>query len=74
MLISENDPWLNFEDAQCLAKAWKLNPVNLGQVGHINVASGFGSFPEIYDYLISENVLQHINFTDDNKCFFKFAI
>ena len=74
LLISENDPWLNFEDAQCLAQAWKLNPINLGQVGHINVASGFGPFPEIYDYLISENVLQHINFSDENKCYFKFAI
>ncbi len=74
LLISENDPWLNFEDAQRLAKAWKLNPINLGQVGHINVASGFGPFPEIYDYLISENVLHHINFSDENKCFFKFAI
>ena len=74
LLISENDPWLNFADAKCLAKAWQLNPINLGQVGHINVASGFGPFPEIYDYLISENVLQHINFTDDSKYFFKFAI
>ena len=73
-LMSENDPWLNFEDAKCLAKAWKLNPINLGQVGHINVASGFGPFPEIYNYLISENVLQHINFSDENKCYFKFAI
>ncbi len=74
LLMSENDPWLNFEDAQCLAQAWKLNPINLGQVGHINVASGFGPFPEIYDYLISENVLQHINFSDESKCYFKFAI
>ncbi|NNG75766.1 alpha/beta hydrolase [Acinetobacter sp. ANC 4277] len=73
-LMSENDPWLNFEDAKCLAKAWKLNPINLGQVGHINVASGFGPFPEIYNYLISENVLQHINFSDESKCYFKFAI
>ncbi len=47
---------LDFEDAQQLAKAWKLNPVNLGHVGHINVASGFGPFPEIFDYLISENL------------------
>ena len=74
LLISENDPWLNFEDAQCLAQAWKLNPINLGQVGHINIASGFGPFPEIYDYFISENVLQYINFSDESKCYFKFAI
>lgn len=74
LLISENDPWLNFADAKTLAKAWQLNPINLGQVGHINVASGFGPFPEIYDYLISENVLQHLHRDDENAYFFKFAI
>ncbi len=55
MLISENDPWLGFEDAKQLARCWKLYPVNMGAVGHINVASGFGPFPEIFNYLISEN-------------------
>ncbi len=43
LLISENDPWLSFADAQALAQAWQLTPINLGQVGHINVASGFGA-------------------------------
>ena len=74
MLISENDPWLSFEDAQQLAKAWQLTPINLGQVGHINVASGFGPFPAIYDYLIPEPTDAHINITDDGKYFFRFAI
>ncbi|MNR82534.1 putative hydrolase YdeN [compost metagenome] len=74
LIISENDPWLNFDDALQLAKAWKIKPKNLGQVGHINVASGFGPFPEIYDFLISENVLQYINFSDENKYLFRFAI
>ena len=73
MLISENDPWLAFEDAKQLADAWKLYPVNLGQVGHVNVASGFGPFPEIFNYLISENSMQHINISDDHKHLFKFA-
>ena len=74
LLISENDPWLNFVAAKHLAQTWQLQPINLGQVGHINVAAGFGPFPAIYDYLISENVMQHINFTDEKKYFFKFAI
>ena len=74
MIISENDPWLNFQDALQLAKAWKIRPKNLGQVGHINVASGFGPFPEIYDHLISEPQRTYINNIDDNKLFFKFAI
>ncbi|MEG0030635.1 RBBP9/YdeN family alpha/beta hydrolase [Acinetobacter sp.] len=74
MIISENDPWLNFQDALQLAKAWKIRPKNLGQVGHINVAAGFGPFPEIYDFLISENVLKNISFYNESKYLFKFAI
>jgi uncharacterized protein len=74
MLISENDPWLQFDDAKQLAQSWQLQTINLGQVGHINVASGFGPFPQIFDYLISENAMSHINITDDGKHFFKFAI
>lgn len=73
LIISENDPWLNFDDAKALAAAWTLEPINLGKVGHINVASGFGPFPEIHNYLISEKVKQHINISDDNKYLFKFA-
>ena len=74
MIISENDPWLNFQDALQLAKAWKIRPKNLGQVGHINVASGFGPFPEIYDFLISASVLKNISFYNESKYLFKFAI
>lgn len=74
MLISENDPWLNFGDAQVLAKAWKVKPRNLGQVGHINIASGFGAFPEIFDHLITRSTLPYISNIDENKLYFKFAI
>ena len=74
MIISENDPWLIFEDAEKLAKAWKIKTRNLGRVGHINVASGFSTFPEIYDHLISEKYSSLINNTDDTKLFFNFAI
>ncbi|ANF82138.1 esterase [Acinetobacter sp. NCu2D-2] len=73
MLISENDPWLSFDDAQALAKSWHLKPINLGQVGHVNVASGFGPFPEIKQYLSPESSMQHISNADDGKYFFKFA-
>ena len=74
MIISENDPWLNFEDAKALAQAWKIQPINLGQVGHINVDSGFGPFPEIYDYLIPEQNHRYISNTDDTKLYYTFAI
>ena len=74
MLISENVPWLALDDAQALADAWQVKAINLGRVGHVNVASGFGPFPQIFDYLISENTMSHISITDDGKHFFKFAI
>ena len=55
LLVSENDPWLSYVDALQLAQAWQLTPINLGQVGHVNVAAGFGPFPEILNYLLPEN-------------------
>ena len=58
LLISENDPWLGYVDALQLAQAWKLTPINLGAVGHVNVASGFGPFPEILNYLLPEKNMQ----------------
>lgn len=51
MLISENDPWLAFDDALHLAEVWKFPYLNMGQVGHINVASGFGAFPQILPFI-----------------------
>ena len=74
MIISENDPWLAFDDAQRLAQSWQLQPVNLGLAGHINTASGYGPFPEIFDYLIPEGTLPHISAADERKYLFKFAI
>jgi uncharacterized protein len=74
LIISENDPWLSFSDAEELAKSWKLNPINLGKVGHINVASGFGAFPEIFNYIISDKMQKHINISDVSKYLFRFAI
>lgn len=72
MIISENDPWLSFDDANHLAQAWHLRPHNLGQVGHINVASGFGPFPEIYNYMMTEN--HQLNIVDERELFYRFAI
>ena len=74
MIISENDPWLSFEDAKKLAHSWQVRPRNIGAVGHINVASGFGPFPEIYDYMFSEKLNTLISNTDDKKLYYKFAI
>lgn len=52
MIISENDPWLSFSDAKHFANHWNVATVNLGRVGHINVDSGFGAFPELIPHLL----------------------
>lgn len=74
LMISENDPWLNYQDALILAQAWNVRANNLGHVGHINVESGFGPFPELYDHLIAENSNHFIGNTDDTKLNYRFAI
>ena len=84
MIISENDPWLCFEDAQILAQAWKVKARNLGSVGHINIESGFGPFPEIIDHLEINNsdsqrlhlgrMTSNINSIRNHPSVFKFAI
>jgi uncharacterized protein len=45
VVASRNDPWMSFDRAAQLAKAWGSDLVDLGRVGHINVASGFGPWP-----------------------------
>lgn len=73
MLISENDPWLNYADALSLAKAWQVPVRNMGQVGHINVASGFGPFPQLLEHLLAAPRSSFITNSDNKKLYFKFA-
>lgn len=46
MLASETDPWMKLDDARGWATAWQSRFINLGDVGHINVDSGFGPLPQ----------------------------
>lgn len=48
---SQNDPWLSLDDARALAKKWRLPLMNAGNVGHINVDSGFGPWPLLLSLL-----------------------
>jgi predicted alpha/beta hydrolase family esterase len=45
VVASRNDPWMGFDRASHLARAWGSDLVDLGHAGHINVASGFGPWP-----------------------------
>lgn len=46
VVASRNGPWMSFGRAAGLAKAWGSDLVDLGHAGHINVASGFGPWPD----------------------------
>jgi predicted alpha/beta hydrolase family esterase len=44
---SHNDPWLSLAQAKFWAKAWGASLHNLGDVGHVNITSGFGAWPTV---------------------------
>ncbi|PKQ12669.1 MAG: hypothetical protein CVT70_08420 [Alphaproteobacteria bacterium HGW-Alphaproteobacteria-1] len=46
VVASRNDPWMSQPRARALAKRWGAEFVDMGEAGHINVASGFGPWPE----------------------------
>ena len=46
VVASRNDPWMSFGRASGLAQSWGADLVDLGLSGHINVASGYGPWPE----------------------------
>lgn len=47
VVASRNDPWLAFDKAALLAKAWGLALHDAGDAGHINSESGHGAWPEL---------------------------
>jgi uncharacterized protein len=45
LLASDTDPWMSAARAAAWAERWGARCINLGDVGHINVDSGFGPLP-----------------------------
>ncbi|WP_411034798.1 RBBP9/YdeN family alpha/beta hydrolase [Shinella sp. BYT-45] len=48
---SLNDPYMPVDRLRRTARAWGSDLVDIGEAGHINVASGFGRWPAGYDFL-----------------------
>ncbi|WP_152046729.1 alpha/beta hydrolase [Aureimonas psammosilenae] len=46
LVASRNDPFMHFEEAERQAALWGSALVDLGEVGHVNIASGHGAWPE----------------------------
>lgn len=51
VVASSNDPWVRLTVAAYWADRWGCGFINLGAVGHINIESGFGPWPEGLDLL-----------------------
>jgi predicted alpha/beta hydrolase family esterase len=45
VVLSSSDPWLALPQGQRWAQRWGSACVNLGAVGHVNVAAGFSRLP-----------------------------
>ena len=48
---SRNDPLGSFERVAELAQAWGSRVVDIGEVGHLNPASGFGEWPQADEFI-----------------------
>ncbi|MDP1027831.1 alpha/beta hydrolase [Sphingomonas sp. KR1UV-12] len=46
VVASRNDPWISAQRAHSYAAGWGSHFVDIGEVGHINAASGLGYWPE----------------------------
>jgi predicted alpha/beta hydrolase family esterase len=46
VVASRTDRWMQFRRARAFAAAWGAKLVDYGDAGHINVASGFGPWPD----------------------------
>ena len=55
---SRNDPLATWNSVTALARDWGSELVDLGEVGHLNPASGYGEWPAARDF-IARLVAQH---------------
>jgi uncharacterized protein len=58
LIGSSSDPWMRAETARDWASTWGASFINLGDVGHINVDSGFGPLPQAK--LVVEQLIQRV--------------
>ena len=52
-IVSDNDPYHSFENAEKFAKLLGASLIVKPNAGHINVETGFGPFPEMLEWLLN---------------------
>ncbi len=57
LIASHTDPYMSFDRALHLANRWGADFVDAGDVGHINIDSGHGAWPELLPLLQRRNWL-----------------
>ncbi|WP_320194474.1 alpha/beta hydrolase [Agrobacterium rosae] len=69
---SDNDPYMTAEELELASSLWGSTHINLGSVGHINVASGFGRWSQGYDLmdrLKGAGLPSEVSRVTDNRAF-----
>jgi predicted alpha/beta hydrolase family esterase len=46
VVASRNDPYVAFDRAITMAKAWDAELIDIGNAGHINTSAGYGQWPD----------------------------
>lgn len=59
VVASRDDPYVAFDRAGAMARAWGAELIGIGNAGHINTASGYGEWPE------GERLLQRLQTARD---------
>ncbi|MDQ1194511.1 alpha/beta hydrolase [Agrobacterium sp. SORGH_AS 787] len=62
---STTDPYMDAEEVAGTAGLWGSELVNLGAVGHLNIASGFGRWPQ--GYALFERLIRPTSFALDHS-------
>lgn len=51
VVASTNDPLASLPSVEAMARNWQADLVNIGAVGHLNPASGYGEWPQALEFI-----------------------
>ena len=55
MIVSDNDPWVQMEEAKELAKHYDIPLTVIKDAGHINADSGYGKWELIEEMVLGDS-------------------